>query len=63
MERPELAGVIAETFELELARELILHRNDMIDEARFTEAAKVGKGNWVDIATLYDLLEIAKTLK
>jgi len=60
--RPELADVIANEFERELARELILQKNETIDETRFEEACVAGKGNWVDISILYDLIHLARSL-
>ena len=47
----------------ELAREMILESNTTIDEARFEEAVVAGKGNWVDIAILYDMIELARNMK
>lgn len=47
----------------ELAREMILQSNATVDEVRFEEAVVAGKGNWVDIAILYDMIELARNMK
>lgn len=47
----------------ELAREMILQSNATVDEVRFEEAVVAGKGNWVDISILYDLIELARNMK
>lgn len=59
---PDLTEALERTFLLELARELILQSNATIDETRFAEAVEAGKDNWVDIAILYDMIELARNM-
>jgi hypothetical protein len=50
---------IADTFIREIAREFILDKNRdrIIDEKILDRAMITGKGNWVDVGIIYEMLE------
>lgn len=55
---------IATTFIREIAREFILDKNRdrTIDEKILDDAMIAGKGNWVDVGIIYELLEMSALL-
>lgn len=55
---------IANTFIREIAREFIMDKNRdrTIDEKILDQAMIAGKGNWVDVGIIYELLEMSSAL-
>jgi hypothetical protein len=55
---------IAYTFIREIARELILDKNRdrIVDEKILDDAMIAGKGNWVDVGIIYEMLEMSNAL-